>query len=53
MPQGPADDAFLQQANHLLHERFDFTHLPLPVMNVAISRACVAPDPTQHVGHEH
>jgi len=53
MPQGQADDAFLQQANHLLHERFDITHVTLQVMKVAFSRACVAPDPTQHVGHEH
>jgi len=53
MPQGQADDAFLQQANHLLHERFDITHVTLQVMKVAFSRACVAPDPTQQVGHEH
>ena len=53
MPQGQADDAFLQEANHLLHERFDITHVTLQVMKVAFSRACVAPDPPQHVGHEH
>ena len=53
MPQGRADDAFLQEANHLLHARFDITHVTLQVMKVAFSRACVAPDPPQHVGHEH
>ena len=53
MPQGQADDAFLQQANHLLHERFDITHVTLQVMKVAFSRACVAHDPSQHEAHEH
>ena len=53
MPQGQADDAFLQEANDLLHERFDITHVTLQVMKVAFSRACVAPDPPQHGGHEH
>lgn len=53
MPQGRADDAFLQQATHLLHERFDITHVTLQVMKVAFSRACVAPDPPQHETHEH
>jgi cobalt-zinc-cadmium efflux system protein len=53
MPQGQADDAFLQKANDLLHERFEITHVTLQVMKVAFSRACVAPDPPQHGGHEH
>ena len=53
MPQGQADDAFLQEANRLLHERFEITHVTLQVMKVAFSRACIAPDPIQHVGHEH
>ena len=53
MPQGRADDAFLQEATHLLHERFDITHVTLQVMKVAFSRACVAPDPPQHETHEH
>ena len=53
MPQGRADDALLQEATHLLHERFDITHVTLQVMKVAFSRACVAPDPPQHETHEH
>ncbi len=53
MPQGQADDAFLQEANHLLHERFEITHVTLQVMKEAFTRTCVAPDPPQHVAHEH
>jgi cobalt-zinc-cadmium efflux system protein len=53
MPQGQADDAFLQQANEVLHERFEITHVTLQVMKEAFTRACVAQDPSQHVAHEH
>ena len=53
MPQGQADDAFLQQANHLLHERFEITHVTLQVMQEAFTHSCVAHDPSQHEAHEH
>ena len=53
MPQGQADDAFLQEANHLLHERFEITHVTLQVMQEAFTRSCVAHDPSQHEAHEH
>ena len=53
MPQGQADDAFLQEANHLLHERFEITHVTLQVMKEAFTRSCVAQDPPPHEAHEH
>jgi cobalt-zinc-cadmium efflux system protein len=53
MPQGRADDAFLQEANHLLRERFAINHVTLQVMQQAFSRSCVAQNPPQHMAHEH
>jgi cobalt-zinc-cadmium efflux system protein len=53
MPQGQADDAFLQEANHVLHERFEITHVTLQIMKEAFTRSCVAQDPPQHEPHEH
>ncbi len=53
MPQAQADDAFLQQANDVLHERFEITHVTLQVMKQAFTRACVAQDEPPHVTHEH
>jgi len=53
MPEGQAGDAFLQEANHLLHERFEITHVTLQVMQEAFTRSCVAQEPPQHIAHEH
>lgn len=53
MPQGRADDAFLQEANHLLRERFEITHVTLQVMQAAFTRSCVAHEAPQHEAHEH
>ncbi len=53
MPQAQADDAFLQQANDVLHERFEITHVTLQVMKQAFTRACVEQDEPPHVTHEH
>jgi cobalt-zinc-cadmium efflux system protein len=53
MPHGQADDAFLQEANHLLHERFEITHVTLQVMQEAFTRSCVANEASQHEAHEH
>ncbi len=53
LPEGRADDAFLQEAHHLLHERFEITHVTLQLMQEAFTRSCVAHDETQHAVHEH
>jgi cobalt-zinc-cadmium efflux system protein len=45
MPEGQADDAFLQQATAQLHERFDIEHVTLQVMQVPFSRACAVHQP--------
>jgi cobalt-zinc-cadmium efflux system protein len=40
MPEGHADDAFLQHASEQLHDRFEIEHVTLQVMRVPFSRAC-------------
>ncbi len=51
MPQGQADDAFLNQATELMHDRFEITHVTLQVVKVPFTPSCVpVPDkdkPTQ------
>ena len=68
MPQGHADDAFLQHANHQLHDQFEITHVTLQVMQQPFTRACAGPadrdmsaqsaarithDHSPHHGHAH
>ena len=40
MPQGHADDAFLNDAAELLHERFEISHVTLQVVHEPFSQAC-------------
>lgn len=40
MPQGTADDAFLQQATHSLQERFAIGHVTLQVVRAPFMKAC-------------
>jgi cobalt-zinc-cadmium efflux system protein len=40
MPQGHADDAFLQDATEQLHEKFGIRHVTLQVMRVPFTQAC-------------
>ncbi|MCK9214992.1 MAG: cation diffusion facilitator family transporter [Rhodoferax sp.] len=51
MPQGQADDAFLNEATELMHDRFGISHVTLQVVKVPFTPSCVpAPDrnkPTQ------
>ncbi|MGL6112424.1 MAG: cation diffusion facilitator family transporter, partial [Rubrivivax sp.] len=51
MPEGQADDAFLQQATAQLHERFDIEHVTLQVMRVPFSRACATHGPGPRTPH--
>jgi cobalt-zinc-cadmium efflux system protein len=51
MPEGQADDAFLQQATAQLHERFAIEHVTLQVMRVPFSRACAAHSPGSRTRH--
>ena len=51
MPEGQADDAFLQHATAQLHERFDIEHVTLQVMRVPFSRACAAHSPGPRTRH--
>lgn len=43
MPQGHADDAFLQEATAQMHDRFEITHVTLQVMKDSFTVACSAP----------
>ena len=43
MPQGHADDAFLQNATELLHEKFDITQVTLQVVKAPLSAPLHAP----------
>ncbi len=43
MPDSQADDAFLQRATELLHDRFGIEHVTLQVMRVAFTRPCTMP----------
>jgi cobalt-zinc-cadmium efflux system protein len=51
MPQGQADDAFLNEATELMHDRFGISHVTLQVVKAPFTPSCVpAPDrnkPTQ------
>lgn len=40
MPGGGADDAFLQEATELLHDRFEITHVTLQVVRVPFTPPC-------------
>ncbi len=40
MPDGQADDAFLEQATHELHSHFDIDHVTLQVVRVPFTRPC-------------
>jgi cobalt-zinc-cadmium efflux system protein len=48
MPEGQADDAFLESATHQLHDRFQIEHVTLQVVRTPFGRACAAPD-TRHI----
>jgi cobalt-zinc-cadmium efflux system protein len=41
MPQGQADDAFLNAATELMHDRFEITHVTLQVVKVPFTPSCV------------
>ena len=43
MPQGQADDVFLQRATEQLHERFKIAHVTIQVMRVAFGASCAGP----------
>jgi cobalt-zinc-cadmium efflux system protein len=43
MPNGHADDAFLQDATQQLHDHFDIDHVTLQVMRVPFTTPCVPP----------
>jgi cobalt-zinc-cadmium efflux system protein len=45
MPQGPADDAFLQHATHSLRDRFAIGHVTLQVVRVPFMAGCSGPAP--------
>jgi cobalt-zinc-cadmium efflux system protein len=42
MPAGGADDGFLREATHQLHERFHIEHVTLQAVRVAFGRPCAA-----------
>ncbi len=55
MPEGQADDAFLQRATEQLHERFEIEHVTLQVVRVPFTRPCSpkatsAPDERRETG---
>jgi cobalt-zinc-cadmium efflux system protein len=41
MPQGQADDAFLNEATELMHDRFEITHVTLQVVKAPFTPSCV------------
>ncbi len=43
MPEGHADDAFLQDATRQLHDRFEIEHVTLQVVRVPFTRPCAGP----------
>jgi cobalt-zinc-cadmium efflux system protein len=45
MPQGPADDAFLQHATRQLHDRFEIEHVTIQVVRVPFTPPCTPLDP--------
>ena len=46
MPQGHADDAFLQHATEQLHDRFEIEHVTLQVMRVPFTQPCAVLAPS-------
>lgn len=54
MPQGGADDAFLQDATTQLHDRFGIEHVTLQVVRAPFTRACanLAPGAARLTGAE-
>lgn len=50
MPQGQADDAFLEQATDQLHERFDIEHATLQIMKVPFTVPCGERPPDEAFG---
>ncbi|MEX8493224.1 cation diffusion facilitator family transporter [Sphaerotilus sp.] len=54
MPEGHADDAFLQNATTQLHDRFGIEHVTLQAMRVPFTRPCAMPtEDHHHHGHRH
>lgn len=54
MPDGHADDAFLQHATTQLHDRFGIEHVTLQTMRVPFTRPCAAPARHDHgQAHDH
>ena len=51
MPEGHADDAFLQGATAQLHARFHIEHVTLQVMRVPFTRACAVRSPGPRTRH--
>ena len=43
MPQGHADDAFLQEATRQLHDSFNIEHVTLQVVRVPFTKPCAPP----------
>ncbi len=52
MPQGGADDAFLQAATQQLHDRFDIDHVTLQAVRVPFTQPCADPG-AQSGGQRH
>lgn len=44
VPTGQTDDALLQQATELMHERFEITHVTLQVVRAPFTPSCVVPN---------
>ena len=52
MPQGQADDAFLQQASDSLRQRFAIGHVTLQVVRAPFMKGCAeAVEPASHAAH--
>ena len=47
MPDGQADDAFLQDATQRLHDRFDIDHVTLQAVRVPFTSPCAPLDPVR------
>ena len=45
MPEGQADDGFLESATSQLHDRFEIEHVTLQVVRVPFTKACATPAP--------
>jgi cobalt-zinc-cadmium efflux system protein len=60
MPQGHADDAFLQNATEQMHDQFEITHVTLQVMQEPFTAPCgqlpasaATTKPSMAVAHDH